>query len=234
MVKFFLRNSPDTIKAAVDLSREDFIEKFKETTASREILFKAYDEIRAVHIPKNQTKEVKFKVVQTDKKVVPFNKPVAKKEEEETEDLPELSDGQQQEQMWTEAQREVDFKRAEKGSMLIEGELPEGSIIGKVESITADELGEGIQINDALEIAGSGKTVLDPVRVKKSNRGRRRLKNADNRDARILELLKKGEKGQDIIKILTKEGFTVHAPQITQIKQANLEDINAAIDALNK
>jgi hypothetical protein len=37
-VKFFLRNSPDTIKAAVDLSREDFIEKYSNTTAGREIL----------------------------------------------------------------------------------------------------------------------------------------------------------------------------------------------------
>jgi hypothetical protein len=40
-------------------------------------LYKAWDEIRAKHIPKDQTKQVKFKVVQTDTKVVPFNKPVA-------------------------------------------------------------------------------------------------------------------------------------------------------------
>jgi hypothetical protein len=110
---------------------------------------------------------VQFKVVQTDKKVVPFNKPVEKKIKEIEVALDKI---------------------------LEKGELPEGSIIGKVESITSDQIGEGIQIT------GSGKTALDPVRVVKSNRGRRRLKNADQRDARILELLKKGRRGRKLLK----------------------------------
>jgi hypothetical protein len=190
-IKFFLRNAPDTVKDAIDLSREDFIEKYSVTTANRETLYKAWDEIRAIHLPKSQTKEVQFKVIQTDKKVVPITTPIEKKEVrfpetveevqkyEETGDLPELSHEQLQEELMLEAANEVEY-------------------------------------------TGSGKTADDPIVVKvKSNRGRKRLKDADKRDARILKLLKQGIKGQDILKKMKEEGYSVHAPQVTLIKQAN-------------
>lgn len=245
-IKFFLRNSPDVIKSAVDLSREDFIEKYSDTTASKASLFKAYDEIRAIHLPKDQTKSVKFKVIQTDKKVIPITKPVVKEDETgpdyeplsegeriegDEEDLPELSHEEEQEEIMMQAANLRDRSRYG-GGMLNEGELKDFK--GTVESISYDQLGKGEQISGEVEIVGSGKTVLDPVRVKKSNRGRRRLKNADQRDAKILELLKKGVKGQDIVKQLTQEGFSVFAPQVTQIKQANLAEINKALDELEK
>lgn len=59
---------------------------------------------------------------------------------------------------------------------------------------------------------------------KEKIRGRARLANADERDARILELLKQGMKGKDILTTMRTEGFTVHAPQVTLIKQDWLRD----------
>jgi hypothetical protein len=57
-----------------------------------------------------------------------------------------------------------------------------------------------------------------PVK-EKTGRGRKPSANADKRDFRILELLKEGKKGKDIIDLLASEGFKVHPAQVTTVKK---------------
>jgi hypothetical protein len=128
---------------------------------------------------------------------------------EETGELPELSEEEEREIAMLEAANEVEQNKYKKEQYVISG---------KIELNTdGDDFTNCKWVQP--EITGKG-TKEDPVTVKR-NRGRQPLANADKRDARILELLQEGKKGVQILKIMKGEGYSVFAPQITKIKQAN-------------
>jgi hypothetical protein len=83
-MNLFVRNDPQVIKDAVDLSVEDFVIKYKPRT-NEEVLSKAYLEVRQKYFlanpeqkppvipagfPKATSKRVTFKVVQAEKETV--------------------------------------------------------------------------------------------------------------------------------------------------------------------
>lgn len=200
---FFLKNSPETIKNALSLTEEQFIEHYIHSTfSSKEILEKAYKEIRGKHQPVTppvpENKEVTFKVIPTDKKVVPITTPVeekAKKISKAINNAIDLAD------------------KLEKEAR----ENPPTHFTGIRKKKPEEEAEKELSHEEEVEITGSGKSADDPVTVKR--RGRQKLEKADQRDARIVELLKQGKKGSEVVRIMDEEGFRVFASQVTLIKQ---------------
>jgi len=184
MRKLFLRNSPETVKDALELSMEEFVAKYKPTTSTDEILSKAYLEIRAKHKPPEP------KVEQPLEKRVTFK--VVKKEDGKPEAHITLPDVDPEDELSHEQQIEQDMM------------------------VAANEV-------DMNNLHCNGKEIVEPTaepeeKKAKSKRGKKPDPNAGKRDERILELLKEGKKGVEIIKIMKEEGYSVHAPQISNLK----------------
>lgn len=99
------------------------------------------------------------------------------------------------------------------------------------------------EVNEAIreEVANPGVEMFNESELpkedvtsptEKKERKKRDTSKGDKRDARILELLKIGAKTQEIIEMMENEDFKVHAPQISNVKKANAEVIEAALKAL--
>lgn len=199
---FFKRNSPEVIEDVKNLSIDDFVKKYIELTFSNtEILTKAYNELKPKPVPEVlPAKKVTFKVIQTDNKVIPISTPIENKPENPVSST-ETCQPCVVEAVEPDKLEEEDFE--EEDQILTEDELRELEML---------EAANTVDMNN-LHKKPEGKRKV----------GRQPLDNAKERDERIIELLSLGKKGKDIIQIMSKEGFKVHAPQITAIKQ-KLED----------
>lgn len=224
-MRFFFRNAPATVADAIELSEDQFLDKYKQTTATQDVLKTAYSEIRAKHVKQDPappaTKHVTFKVVQTDDQVISIGKPVW--EDDRSNPLTNAARGRDEEGTNSDEIRDTElFEEVEEiEEELTDEEAKELAMLEAANEVEMNRVANEADNNRYVEIPEPVSEPNDPVATestKKTNRGRKRLENADKRDARILELLREGKKGSEIIKILKAEGLSVHAPQITAFK----------------
>lgn len=245
--KFFLRNDPKTVKNAITLTLEEFLDEYKETTATKEALEKAYNEIRLksqqpfISVPEEkkdyvQGKSVTFKVIKDDTQV-------------KSTEIKPVTTGMIDTRVKEKAKNfEQDLAKVLKTGIVLPNfqkvvDNTPKEIVSEVKE-TLDELDEENELTeeelnelalleaqntvDNNKLHGTPKTEIQPLpatvtppatQSTKKGKGRPYSPNATQRDARIIELLKAGTKGSKIIEILAGEGFITYPAWITGIKK---------------
>jgi hypothetical protein len=224
MRKLFIRNSPETIKDALELSCEDFVKKYKPTTSTDEILSKVYLEIKSKYkapepkVEQPLEKRVTFKVTPTGRRVNTGTVVAVIPEDKEEEEIKKIGE-----------EYFLEPRRLKDNEMLAEGELPEG-LSAKDIKVIGEAIIDPEEPNEALKSAAEtykerlnrgnqlGEYFENTTAPTVKKRGKKPADNADKRDSRIVELLKEKKKGVAIIQIMKEEGYTVHAPQISNLK----------------
>lgn len=228
--KLFMRNDPVVVKAATDLSLEEFKEKFKENT-SEETLEKAYAEIRKKAGLNTSPKQREVNVEKDEPLESPSpeneekpKKSNSKKAAKAKEPEPEEVEGEEE---TTEEEPElVSEFTAEDGAKVSVSKLGKTAIVETEEPAgEGEEEAEGTEDNSDEVAAGKGKGKVKAKKEKvpkekKEGAGRRSPEEMEKLRTLVKEGIDEGLTDGAIVKKLAEQGIKTYPPQVKGIRES--------------